>query len=222
MLLAIETATDVCSVALVRDGALLAEASLYAPRQHATRLAPLVADLFAHAGCAPAALEAVAVSAGPGSYTGLRIGLSTAKGLCVATGAALVGVPSLEAQALALDGHAAPGEVVAAAFRSRRGEVYAAAYRLAEDARPEAVAPPAAVPEDALAGWLPPGIAWTTGGAAAALAPYVPTARHVAAPPAAARVARVAQLRLAAGDTDDLERFEPAYLKPFVATRPAR
>lgn len=222
MLLAIETATDVCSVALARDGVLLAEASLYAARQHATRLAPLVAHLLEHAQAAPEALEAVGVSAGPGSYTGLRIGLSTAKGLCVATGATLVAVPSLEAQALALEGRAAPGDLVATAFRSRRGEVYAAVYRLREGARPEAAASPAAVPEEALPDWLPRGIAWLTGEAAPVLAPHVPEARLAPAPPAAARVARIARLRLDAGEADDLEAFEPAYLKPFVAARPAR
>ncbi|MEO1077246.1 MAG: tRNA (adenosine(37)-N6)-threonylcarbamoyltransferase complex dimerization subunit type 1 TsaB, partial [Bacteroidota bacterium] len=107
--LGIETATDVCSVALLEDDAVLAEASLRLPRQHAARLMPLVRDVLAHTGRATTDLDLVSVSEGPGSYTGLRIGVSTAKGLCLATGAALVGVGSLDALAQTADGIAEPG-----------------------------------------------------------------------------------------------------------------
>ncbi|RMH54049.1 MAG: tRNA (adenosine(37)-N6)-threonylcarbamoyltransferase complex dimerization subunit type 1 TsaB, partial [Bacteroidetes bacterium] len=111
-LLALETATDVCSAALAEGDRLLVEETLYRARLHAERLVLLIEDVLRHADLTPAAVAAVAVSGGPGSYTGLRIGVSTAKGLAAATGAALVAVPSLEAQAAAVAPFAAAGDLI--------------------------------------------------------------------------------------------------------------
>ena len=79
-LLLIETATPVCSVALARDGVVLAELHSDEPNAHSSQLSPFINQLFAQCGMAPAQVDAVCVSSGPGSYTGLRIGVSTAKG----------------------------------------------------------------------------------------------------------------------------------------------
>jgi tRNA threonylcarbamoyladenosine biosynthesis protein TsaB len=129
--LGIETATAVCGAALVRDGTVLALREVRERYVHAERLLLLVEEVLAEGRLAPNDLTAVAVSAGPGSFTGLRIGVSTAKGVVYATGAALVGVPTLEA--LAARCLSMPGsrpEWILAALDARRDEVYAQLFRV--------------------------------------------------------------------------------------------
>lgn len=134
IVLGIETAGETCAVALAEvygpNGAarVVAEATLRRANQHGMRLAPLVAMVLEMGGAVASDVAAVAVSAGPGSYTGLRIGASLAKGFCEATGAALVAVSSLDALAEAARPAVLAGERLLAAFPSRRGEVYAALY----------------------------------------------------------------------------------------------
>ncbi len=226
LLLALDTATDRCSVALLRDGAVRAEATIREPRSHAARLVPLIGDVLAGAGVPVHDLDAVAVSAGPGSFTGLRIGVSTAKGLAVAAEAALVAVPTLAALALGAGPSAAP---VLTALPSRRGEVYAALYHVA-DPTPKAVAAPAALDLDALAGWLGEAgfpesgpLRLTGDGAPRVLeALGAPSWREpVEAARAAAAVGRLGWARFQRGETENVAAFEPYYLKAFVA-RPAR
>lgn len=137
-----ETATDVCAVAVSRDGVLLVEVTLDEPRRHAERLVPMVDEALTSAGVSPADLTAVAVSAGPGSYTGLRIGASTAKGVAFALSIPLVPVPSL--QALAASVEVPAGTLVVAAFGARRGEVYAQSFRACPDTPPAPLAGPLA------------------------------------------------------------------------------
>lgn len=222
MLLAIETATDVCSVALLAGERVLGVAEALRPRAHAELLAPLAHDLLAQHGARATDLQAVAVSAGPGSYTGLRIGVSTAKGLCLASGAGLVGVPTLEALAHAASGVLRDGDLLITTLRSRRGEVYAAAFGCEATAL-TAVVPAAALALEELAAWVPAhtGVIWLIGEAAplAGEALGVP-ARLLDGPlfrPHAVLVARLAASRAETGDFDDLAAFEPAYLKPFEA-----
>ncbi|MEM1041753.1 MAG: tRNA (adenosine(37)-N6)-threonylcarbamoyltransferase complex dimerization subunit type 1 TsaB [Bacteroidota bacterium] len=224
-LLALETATDVCSVALVDgDARVTGLAETLEPRSHAARLVPLIQELLAEHGFAPSDLDAVAVSAGPGSYTGLRIGASTAKGLAWVTGADLVAVPSLEALAFGALGRIAEGDLLVAAFRSRRGEVYAAAFGRSGDSLSTLV-PAEAVLLDALAAWLPgtEGTRWVAGEAGALAAEALPTETRVLDPaavrPSAALVGVLGVRRLAAGQTEDVAAFEPDYLKAFVAKR---
>lgn len=133
MILAIETATDTCSVAVLDGDTVTAEAHLHRPRVHAQRLTPLIEDVLRHAGASRDMIDLIAVSRGPGSYTGLRIGMSTAKGRAEATGAALIGVPTLEALAATLTPVAQPGDLVCALLDARRQEVYAAAYDVLAD-----------------------------------------------------------------------------------------
>ncbi|MEL6443560.1 MAG: tRNA (adenosine(37)-N6)-threonylcarbamoyltransferase complex dimerization subunit type 1 TsaB [Bacteroidota bacterium] len=233
--LGIETATDVCSVALLEDDAVLAEASLRLPRQHAARLVPLVRDVLAHTGRATTDLDLVSVSEGPGSYTGLRIGVSTAKGLCLATGAALVGVGSLEALAQTADGVAEPGDYVLAAFPSRRGEVYAAGFQrhphesvlqMLRGAEPTAV-----TLDDARSWWPAPDAEriWLLGPAAYQLDGLLPGRHSILAGEtfcvSAATVARMGRRSAYDVATDhlhseDVASFEPSYLKEFVAGKP--
>lgn len=98
-ILSIETGTDVCSVALARDGELISLRESTIGRNHAHDLALYIQDILDANDMFAAELDAVAVSAGPGSYTGLRIGVSTAKGLCYALGKPLIAINSLESLA---------------------------------------------------------------------------------------------------------------------------
>ena len=133
-LLAIETAFDRCSVALSRSGSVQA-VEHPASRVHAEQLAPMIASLLSASEIDPEAIDVVALSEGPGSYTGLRIGASTAKGLCFGNGASLVAVPTLEALAYTAFGSAVderdvvdPG-VVVVAVRARASDIWWTAYR---------------------------------------------------------------------------------------------
>ena len=91
LILAIETATPVCGAALVKAGRVLAEINVQTGNTHSERLMPQIERLFLLAGALPAEVEGLAVSIGPGSVTGLRIGLTTAKTLSYAWGKKSVG-----------------------------------------------------------------------------------------------------------------------------------
>lgn len=99
MILSIETSTKICSVALHNQGVLLAESTLYVDKSHSEKLAVLIKDLLSYAEIKPKDLSAVAIASGPGSYTGLRIGTSTAKGLCYALEIPLIAINTLKAMA---------------------------------------------------------------------------------------------------------------------------
>ena len=225
LLLAIETATDVCSAALHDGSRVLTDASVHIPRSHAARLAPLIDHLLSSIGARPMDLDAVAVSSGPGSYTGLRIGASIAKGLAFSADAALVAVPSLEAAARA----AWPGSGFApilAAFPSRRGEIYAARYR------PEAdglvlLDEPAALVLTEVNDWAPSGddeltlVGPASEAAATALRALGRTRLAVLdTPVSAVAVATLGAERLADGRIENVAAWEPFYLKSFVAAPP--
>jgi len=229
LLLALETATDTCGVALADGHRVLAEAAVHRPRAHAETLVPLVRDVLRHGEVDRTDLDAVAVSAGPGSYTGLRIGVSTAKGLAMAVDAALVAVPSLEAMAWAAQPAMRAGDAVCALFPSRRAEVYAAVYRRT-DAGPDALAPAVALPTATLAErllTLDADMLWLVGPGADRLHPVLADPPYLVrslsadlVPPSAAWVARLGAQRLKAGATEDLAAFEPQYLKAAQAALP--
>jgi tRNA threonylcarbamoyladenosine biosynthesis protein TsaB len=121
-ILSIETSTSICSVAIHEQGELLALAEIKEPGAHAEKLLLLVDEVFEKSGLSFADLDAVAVSQGPGSYTGLRIGVSTAKGIAYALEIPLIGINTL--QAMAASQSVAPGDYVVAVLDARRKEVY--------------------------------------------------------------------------------------------------
>ncbi len=96
LILHIETATEACSVSIAESGKLIAIKETHEGRSHAGVLAVYIHDLLKENGITIQQLKAIAVSMGPGSYTGLRIGVSVAKGLCYGAGIPLIGVPTLE------------------------------------------------------------------------------------------------------------------------------
>jgi tRNA threonylcarbamoyladenosine biosynthesis protein TsaB len=99
VILGIETATSICSVALVRDGKLLAIRESVGAKEHSAALTGFISDVITDAGLSFQQIDAIAVSMGPGSYTGLRIGVSTAKGLCYALDKPLIAVDTLKSLA---------------------------------------------------------------------------------------------------------------------------
>lgn len=124
--LLLETATDVCSVAVARDGALLAERTATEGYRHASHLTVFIREALEAAGLTLAEVDEVVLSDGPGSYTSLRVGAATAKGLCVALPELrLRAVPTL----LSLAGASEGDGIVLAVINSRRGEVYGQVFR---------------------------------------------------------------------------------------------
>lgn len=137
-LLALDTATLVSSVALAGRDRLLAELTIQIKKTHSEKLMPNIEELLAAAGTGREDLEAIAVSIGPGSFTGLRIGLATAKALAYALNIPLVGVSTLAALAY---GCPVAGALLAPTMDAQKGNIYYALYRWQDGALTE-VAPP--------------------------------------------------------------------------------
>ena len=125
-LLAIETATEACSVALLHGDALIDRTEL-APRRHAELVLPMAEDLLAEAGIARRQLDAIAVGQGPGAFTGVRLAISVAQGLALALDVPVVPVSSLAALAMQAPKN---GAVILAAIDARREEIYAGTFQI--------------------------------------------------------------------------------------------
>jgi tRNA threonylcarbamoyladenosine biosynthesis protein TsaB len=193
-ILALDTTTRAGSIAVARDHAILCEFAGEAARTHGERLPSDISRALETAGVALADLDLLAVAAGPGSFTGLRVGISAVQGLAMARSLHVVPVPTLEALARSAD--ATPGMLIAAWMDGQRGEVFAAVYN---DAGEEIVPAIAGSPDVILDGWrLPSGAAVVFIGDAAAghrslierhAGPHV----HIVQPPLLARaIARIA------------------------------
>ena len=208
IVLALDTCLSTCSVAVLQDERLLAHANEAMARGHQERLAPMAAEVMAQAGLEFAALTRIGVTVGPGSFTGLRVGIAFAKGLASALSIPAVGVGSLEAMAAPYPG------LVFALVDARRGQVYAQAF---EDGQalmaPDAITLETAAARLAEVGGGRP--VTLVGSGAPLLAPMVPDATVVAAEGADARdVARLAAVR-APGP------LKPLYLRAPDAKLPA-
>lgn len=127
------SSTGKASVALLEGGTLVASREHAAPKQSAERLLPLIAELLAAAGWSRTSLERLGVAVGPGSFTGLRIGIACAQGLAIGLEVPLVGVTSLRAMARAVPD--AVAGVRCAVLDARRGEVFVAAHESGPGAR---------------------------------------------------------------------------------------
>jgi tRNA threonylcarbamoyladenosine biosynthesis protein TsaB len=125
LILGIDTSTKVATAALIREDNLLGETFLHTGTNHSRHLLPLIAELLRLCQIQPKQLQAVAVALGPGSFTGLRIGLATGKGLASALGIPLIGIPTLDGLAYNLTG---VGGVVCPILDARKKQVYTALY----------------------------------------------------------------------------------------------
>jgi tRNA threonylcarbamoyladenosine biosynthesis protein TsaB len=235
LLLTIETASRVCSVALARDGVILDTRESSAPNAHSAVLTVFISELLASAGIEPTALDAVAISMGPGSYTGLRIGVATAKGLCYAIGKPMIAVPTLLGMAGGMhpdpkgDNALTPGpsprgrgEYLCPMLDARRMEVYCAVYdsNLAEVMPTEAKI----IDENSFADLLSAGAVIFAGEGAEKCRPLIgdhPNAKFITGFEASAKyLVPLAMERYNKGEFENLAYFEPFYLKDFVAGKP--
>ena len=144
-ILGIETATAVCGVAIVTDGIVRAELRMEAPHIHSEKLMTLIDEASRSSKIAVDCFDGIAVSIGPGSFTGLRIGLSVAKGLSFGLDKPILAVPTLEALALsvAMSGrfNRSDDAVILPLLDARRDEVYCAMYSFRKETLEEILAP---------------------------------------------------------------------------------
>lgn len=210
----IETSTECCSAALAEDGKVVASRKCDTPKLHASTLAPFCAEVLAEAGVNAAECSAVAVSEGPGSYTGLRVGVSTAKGLCFGAGIPLIGIDTLQILALSAEGSF---DRIVAMIDARRMEVYAAVFdvngkRLGET---EAVI----LDADSYSKELSEGSVLFIGTGVEKFRNICtsPNASFQSCFPAADHMAAPAFEAYAKKEFKDVAYFEPFYLKEFVA-----
>lgn len=220
-LLAIETSTESCSVAL-RVGDDVLERFALAPRGHAELLLPWVQELLAESGLALGALDALAFGQGPGSFTSLRIGIGVVQGLAWGADLPVAPVSSLQAaaQGVVVDGV----EKAMVALDARMGEVFAGRYALETGVMrprsPESVGPPEAQHAGASEGWHGVGNGFARYAALQALAPslrgVIPDAW-----PGAAAILTLAADWLSSHAGLPAERAQPVYLRDNVAQKPA-
>jgi len=221
LLLLLETATPVCSVALARDGEVLSEMHSDEQNAHSSKLSPFVDQILKQCEVRPAQLDAVCVSSGPGSYTGLRIGVSSAKGLCYALGKPLIAVPTLQGMASQYYAvHPDYNGLVCPMIDARRMECYAAIYSPKGEVKP--VDADIIVPgiydtylENSEVTFFGDGAEKTR-----EILGVHPNAKyasdfHISA----TGMLRIAMQKLQNNQVEDVAYFEPYYLKDFVAKK---
>lgn len=217
-ILGIETATQICSAALINDKTLLAEYRLNLKNIHASALAALIETMLHNAQCSVTAIAAIAVSIGPGSFTGLRIGLSVAKGVALGADIPIVAVPTLAA----LANHAPVRHgLVCPILKSRAFEYFFAIYER-NDYLNKIVQQPQLVSKDQLFTALPLGsllIGQTEDFADQERENYLFSPVYMTLP-SAFSVAQVGLEKFQAGEISAVDTMEPMYFQEFVAGIP--
>jgi tRNA threonylcarbamoyladenosine biosynthesis protein TsaB len=213
LVLALDTTTRTSSCAVARDGVVLREESGDPGREHASHLPGDLMTLLEGAGIALPAIDAFAVATGPGSFTGLRIGIATMQGLAFAAGKPLIGISAFDALHFRLKPEVTADTAIATWVNAWRGEVYAALYAHGREVEPPAVALPETLlrglaNRDVLfagdgAGTYRDLIARTLGGRARIADP--------ASPPLAGAIARLAT---------GAEKQAPHAIRPLYVRRP--
>lgn len=227
LILGIETATDICSVALVKDGITLSVRESAGTREHSALLTGFITEVFTEAGLDYKQMDAVAVSMGPGSYTGLRIGVSSAKGLCYATDKPFIAVDTLQSlawqalEALKKEGSDIRNILLCPMLDARRMEVYTAMYspqlQVIEPVNALVVTP------DSFSAFKEKKIVYFGDGASKCNAVFAGNdslifREHINL--SALAICRLAESEFEAGNFADVAYCEPFYLKDFVAGKP--
>ncbi len=233
----IETSTALCSVALAEDGAIVSYRESSAPKAHASLTAVFIQEMLSERGLFVSDCDAVCVSMGPGSYTGLRVGVSTAKGLCFGAGKPLIAVGTLDtlvAQAVSqlaspspdagdegrsvMSGTSADYRYIVPMIDARRMEVYTAVFT--PDGKQITETAPKIIDENSFADILADGPVLFIGDGAGKCADVLkhPNARFCQCSPKASSMLSPALSELRSGNFRDVAYFEPFYLKEFVAT----
>lgn len=212
IILCIETATTNCSVALSENGNVIAFREDSSKNySHAEQLHVFIEEVLNEANIAKDTIAAVAVSKGPGSYTGLRIGVSAAKGLCYALGIPLIAVPTLAVLAQTVDTAA----VVVPMLDARRMEVYSAVFKdggQIRDTKAEILT------ETSFKGYLEQEEIYFIGNGAEKfknICPHGNARFRTDVFPSAKEMVKIAQEKLGRNDVEDVAYFEPYYLKDF-------
>ena len=225
-ILNIETSTDVCSVAISDSGQVIFNKEDHSGPNHAVKLGVYVDEALDFLDSHGLPLEAVAVSCGPGSYTGLRIGVSMAKGICYGRGVKLIAVPTLELMAVPVLLGEHPEEedaLIIPMLDARRMEVYAEVL----DRALKVVRPIQAdiVDADTYKEYLDQHPVYFFGNGAAKCMETInhPNAHLVEGiEPLAKNMAPLAEKRFVEGKFEDVAYFVPFYLKDFVAKMPKK
>ena len=222
-ILTIDTATTACSVALVKDGTVQALRENNQGLNHSVLLAPYIDALLREHRLEVRDLDAIAVSMGPGSYTGLRIGVSTAKGLCFGAGIPLIAVPTLRALARAVANRTGEDALYCPIPAARRMEVYTALF----DRHNHPLPPTRAeiITPDSFAKELADRTVYFFGNGSDKARPLLtsPHARFIpGVETSAAHLAPLAEQLFREGEFADTAYFEPFYLKDFIATTPKK
>lgn len=219
LILCLETATTVCSVALGKGGHTIAMREVNAGYTHSENLTVFVQQVLDESGYKFSDLDAVAVSKGPGSYTGLRIGVSAAKGFCFALDKPLIAINTLEGMAAAVKGTETGHELLCPMLDARRMEVYCAFY----DRDDNEVRPTSAeiITEAAFTDILSANRVIFFGDGAAKCKPMLeanPNAIFLdEIYPSAQFLVHAAEMKFKSKMFEDVAYFEPYYLKDFVA-----
>ncbi|SHN20990.1 tRNA threonylcarbamoyladenosine biosynthesis protein TsaB [Cyclobacterium lianum] len=218
-ILSIETSISVCSVAIHDRGELVGLLELYQDNVHGSKLAPCIHSLLTQCGMSMRELAAIAVSQGPGSYTGLRIGVAAAKGMAFALDLPLIGVDSLDALGHSLVGQVQPGSFIVPMIDARRMEVYMKVLdhegNTLIGVKPEVLGP------NSFEKFVSSGRVYFLGNAnektrgllSAANAVFVDKVNS------AATVGAIAFHKYQSGQTEDIAYFEPNYLKEFMVLK---
>lgn len=224
LILSIETGTDICSVALANDGELMALRESDEGRDHAKKVALFVDELLRETGVQPSDLDAIAVGKGPGSYTGLRIGVSFAKGMCYALDIPLIAIGSLDALTevaredydagiLDIEEEEWAKAKLCPLVDARRMEVYAEVFDNEGKALTDVVAE--VVTEDSFKEWRKDKFV-IFGNGAKKCTELLSDAIFVDIAPSARGIVRLAEESFKALKFEDLAYFEPFYLKEFL------
>lgn len=226
MILCLETATPVCSVALNDSCCTLALRETEGQNAHSEKITNFIREVLETAGVDYKQLDAVAVSKGPGSYTGLRIGVSTAKGICYAADLPLMAIDTLEAMAYGmkekLGSQIGENELLVPMIDARRMEVYAAIF----DANLNKIEDTAAlvIDENSFADMRKNHHLWLFGDGAPKLGKLFENQPDISIidgfKPSAAFMRPLAEKDLLNKDFVDVAYFEPFYLKDFIAGKP--
>ncbi len=224
-LILIETSTALCSAALAENGEIVSYRESSAPKAHASLTAVFISDILAERGLTLADCDAVCVSMGPGSYTGLRVGVSTAKGLCFGSGKPLLAVGTLDTL-VAQTRNVIPDLIrdlpemkyIIPMVDARRMEVYAAVFTPEGQQLTETA--PVIVDETSFATYLEEGPVLFIGDGAGKCADVIrhPNARFIQCHPKASAMLAPAVKAYKEKRFEDVAYFEPFYLKEFVAT----
>jgi tRNA threonylcarbamoyladenosine biosynthesis protein TsaB len=223
LILSLETSTPVCALAIHKEGELLMETALHLEKSHSRELPVQARQMMETTGFSFQDLTAVAVAGGPGSYTGLRIGTSFAKGICYANNIPLIGIGSLASMALKVRNMAGDDALYLAMMDARRMEVYMEVF----NANMETMVParPVLLEEYDFDALLEARKCYIFGNGSDKARDIIthPNARFIGdIHPGANEMGMLAWKRHEEGSWDDLAYFEPDYLKEFQATKPKK